>query len=92
MTMITKILDKATDEISAVIEALWGDKEYKGSYEDYAQVNQNNVDWIKVKDRLDYAQELLLNLMISIEEHEKRLVIEFWDCAKQPNSTLKSAR
>jgi len=92
MSMVSKIIDKATDEISAVMETLWGNKEYKGSYEDYVQVNQNNIDWLKVKDCLDHAQELLLNLMLDLEEFEKSLIIKFWQCAKQDNSLLKSAR
>jgi len=92
--MVSKIIDKATDEISAVIGILWDEKELKQgqSYEDYAKQINDNVDWLKVKDHLDHAQELLLNLMIDLEDFEKSLILKFWECAREPNSTLKSMR
>jgi len=48
----------------------------------------------EIKDNIDYAQELLLGLMIELENFERTMILKYWKCHKdnKADSMLKSMR
>ena len=68
MQAITKILDSSTDELSKALRIIWEDQKRLAS----------DTDFKEIKEHLDYAQQMLLNLMCSLEDFGKKIALEFY--------------
>ena len=72
--MLSRILDKATEDLSECLEIIWHEKE--------VWKNEKNIKLIprlgELKQRLDQIQELLLELQTYLERFEQQLTTSFY--------------
>ena len=70
MQTITKIIDASTDQLSEALKLIWRNK---------AKL-EGDPELKRIKEHVDTAQTILLNLMCSLEDYDKIMATEFYAC------------
>ena len=72
--MLSRILDRATLELSECLDLIWSEKSVKANLEKL----KRNPTLGEIKRKIDSAQETLLELQIYLETFEKRVATGFY--------------
>jgi len=72
--MLSQILDKITEELSEAINIIWNQDTLTKNLKKI----KDNPDMGRIKERIDSAQEMLLELLTCVEQFEAKVALGFY--------------
>lgn len=72
--MLSQILDKITEELSEAINIIWNQDTLTKNLKKI----KDNPEMGRIKERIDSAQEMLLELLTCVEQFEAKVALGFY--------------